>query len=153
MKAIEKRKERAVVYARHRGYGNVCDISIECQVSRCTEYAMANGYTIVNTYADVDLGTSHYRPEFERMINDSKDREFDTVLVFSADRISRNLTQFLKIKAMLKENGVSLVIVPYETDNYFLSGLDLSYITIKLPVDIRGETRYSKVKNDRRYKI
>lgn len=49
------------------------------------------------------------RPEFLRMIEDSKKKTFDYVLVYQLDRFARNRYDSANYKAKLKKNGVRVL--------------------------------------------
>ena len=54
-----------------------------------TEYALAQGWIIVDTYTDDDYsGLYDDRPEFDRLIRDSKLGKFDIVLCKSQSRFT-----------------------------------------------------------------
>ena len=62
----------AVIYARYSS-SSQREESIEGQVKECTAYAESNGYNIIGTYADRAIsGTTDNRPQFQKMIADSK---------------------------------------------------------------------------------
>ena len=84
--------------------------SVENQIQVLTAYALRNGYSIVQTYADEGItGTkAEKRPSFLRMIDDSASGLFDTVLIYDSSRFARNLTESLVYKAELRKNGVTL---------------------------------------------
>lgn len=72
---------RAVIYARYSS-SSQREESIEGQIRDCTAYAERNGYMVIGTYADRALsGTTDNRPEFQKMIKDSKRKQFDLVIV------------------------------------------------------------------------
>ena len=63
---------RAVIYARYSS-SSQREESIEGQVKDCTAYAERNGYTVIKKYIDRAIsGTTDNRPEFLKMIKDSK---------------------------------------------------------------------------------
>ena len=63
----------AVIYARYSS-SSQREESIEGQVKECTAYAERNGYNIIGTYADRAIsGTTDNRPQFQKMIADSKE--------------------------------------------------------------------------------
>lgn len=62
-----------------------------------TEYALAQGWIIVDTYTDDDYsGLYDDRPEFDRLIRDSKLGKFDIVLCKSQSRFTRNMEHLEK---------------------------------------------------------
>ena len=66
--------------------------SIEGQRKECLAYAEKNGFRVVGEYIDRALtGTTDRRPEFLRMIEDSKKRSFQYVIVYQLDRFARKL--------------------------------------------------------------
>ena len=68
--------ENVVIYARFSSH-NQTEASIEGQLQVCYEYAKRNNYKVVQEYIDRAIsGTTDKRPEFQRMIEDSKTRAF-----------------------------------------------------------------------------
>lgn len=106
---MEKRFKTAVIYARYSS-DNQSEQSIEGQLHVCEDYAINNDILILDTYIDRAMtGTNDNRPAFQKMIADSKKKEWDYVLVYKFDRFSRNKFETLKHKTTLKENGVQLI--------------------------------------------
>ena len=76
----------------------------------CTTFAERNGYTIIGTYADRAIsGTTDNRPQFQKMIADSKRKLFDFVIVWKFDRFARDRFDSANYKHKLKENGVKVI--------------------------------------------
>ena len=99
----------AVIYARYSS-SSQREESIEGQVKECTAYAERNGYTIIGTYADRAIsGTTDNRPEYQKMIADSKRKVFDAVIVWKLDRFARNRYDSARYKNQLKKNGVRVI--------------------------------------------
>ena len=100
---------RAVIYARYSS-SSQREESIEGQVKECTAYAERNGYNIIGTYADRAIsGTTDNRPQFQKMIADSKRKLFDIVIVWKLDRFARNRYDSARYKNQLKRNGVKVI--------------------------------------------
>ena len=99
----------AVIYARYSSHAQR-DVSIDQQVKVITEFAARENLTIVNTYADRAIsGTTDKRPEFQRMIEDSKAKAWNYVIVYSLDRFARNRFDAITYKQILKDNGVKVL--------------------------------------------
>ena len=80
----------AVIYARYSS-DNQNEQSIEGQLRVCQDYAQRNDILILNTYIDRAMtGTNDNRPDFQKMIKDSSNKEFEYVIVYKIDRFSRN---------------------------------------------------------------
>ena len=100
---------KAVIYARYSS-DNQREESIEGQIRECTAFAEKNGITILKHYIDRAYSAkTDNRPEFQRMINDSRQRLFDIVLVWKLDRFARNRYDSANYKNILKKNGVRVV--------------------------------------------
>ena len=98
-----------VIYARY-SCSNQREESIEGQLKVCYKYAQDNNYNVVAEYIDRAMsGTTDRRPEFKRMISDSKKRQFEGVLVYQLDRFSRDRYDSANNKAILKKNGVKVI--------------------------------------------
>ena len=68
-------------------------------------------WELVDIFADEGLSgmKADNRPEFQRMIKDSKEKLFDVVLVWKLDRFARNRYDSAQYKTILKKNGVRVV--------------------------------------------
>ena len=98
-----------VIYARY-SCSNQREESIEGQLKVCYKYAQDNNYNVVAEYIDRAMsGTTDRRPEFKRMIIDSKKRQFEGVLVYQLNRFSRDRYDSANNKAILKKNGVKVI--------------------------------------------
>lgn len=102
-------KKKAVIYARFSSHAQT-EQSIEGQLRECYEYAKRNDLTIIAEYIDRALtGTTDKRPQFLKMIDDSKKKHFEYVLVYQLDRFARNRYDSANYKAKLKKNGVRVL--------------------------------------------
>ena len=100
---------RAAIYARYSSH-NQRDESIEQQVAECEEYAARRGYSVVARFADHAIsGRSDRRPEFLRMLRAADRREFDVLIAYKSNRISRNMLHALSYEEKLSRCGVQVV--------------------------------------------
>ena len=92
--------------------------SLDHQQREIQKYADENGIKIINWYIDHGYsGTTEERPDFQKMIEDSKKKEFNLVLVWKLDRFSRDKFVSANAKHKLKENGVSVFSVIERIEN------------------------------------
>lgn len=100
---------RAVIYARYSS-NNQTEMSITGQIKVNTEYAQRNNIEIVDTYIDRAIsGKKENRPAFQKMIQDSKKKLFDAVLVYKLDRFARDRYVSAIYRRELKKNHVDLI--------------------------------------------
>ena len=101
--------KNAVIYARFSSHAQN-EQSIEGQLKECYVFAERSGLRIVHEYIDRALtGTTDKRPEFLQMIEDSKRKGFQFVVVYQLDRFARNRYDSATYKAKLKKNGVRVL--------------------------------------------
>ena len=101
---------KAVIYARYSS-SSQREESIEGQVKECTSFAERNGYMVIGSYIDRAIsGTTDNRPQFQKMIADSKRKLFDLVIVWKLDRFARNRYDSARYKNQLKKNGVKVIL-------------------------------------------
>lgn len=99
----------AVIYARFSSH-NQTEQSIEGQLRVCHEYAQREGYNIVGEYIDRAIsGKTDDRPDFQKMISDSKKKAFQYVIVYKLDRFARNRYDSAIYRHKLKANGVKVL--------------------------------------------
>lgn len=100
--------KRAVIYARYSS-SHQREESIEGQVRICTEYAGKKDLTIVGTYIDRAIsGKTDNRPDFQRLMKDSRKKLFDAVIVYKTDRFARNKYDSAVYKSQLKKQGIEI---------------------------------------------
>lgn len=113
----------AAIYARYSS-SNQREESIDAQLRICRKYAEENGYSIIKEYTDSAIsGRTDQRPAFQQMIQDSAKGGFETLLIYSHDRFSRNKYDTAAYKTRLKKNGVRIVAVTLPLDDSPESGL------------------------------
>lgn len=99
----------AAIYARYSSTAQN-DASIEQQVAECEQYAAAKNLTIVARYEDRAIsGRSDKRPGFQRLLRAADRREFQVVLAYKSNRISRNMQSALNYVQRLENAGVRVV--------------------------------------------
>lgn len=108
-KTLQKPELTAVLYARYSS-NNQREESIEGQIRECEYFAEREGITIANHYIDRAMSArTDHRPAFLQMVEDSKQKTFDAVLVYQLDRFSRNRADSAKYRTILKRNGVTVL--------------------------------------------
>lgn len=92
--------------------------SISAQMRAMKKFCDDNGWVIVKRYVDEAYSaTTDKRPQFQEMISDSCNKEFDIVLVHKLDRFARNRYDSSLYKQKLRKNGVRLCSVLERIDN------------------------------------
>lgn len=80
--------------------------SIEAQRQELVKYCSAFDYEIFETYIDAGFSAATMeRPALQNMLNDSN--KFDIALVWRLDRISRDMTDLMKILEIFENNNVA----------------------------------------------
>ena len=101
--------KNAVIYARYSSTAQR-DVSIDDQIQACKQFAVQQGYTVINTYADRAIsGTTDQRPAFQQMISNSRRKLFKIVLVYKQDRFARNRYDAAIYKKRLQDNGAQVI--------------------------------------------
>ena len=99
----------AAIYARYSSSVQN-DASIEQQVAECQEYARQHGLMIVATFEDRAIsGRSDNRPGFQKMLRAAERHEFQVLLAYKSNRISRNMRNALVYEERLFQAGVKVV--------------------------------------------
>ena len=109
--------------------------SIDAQIRAMKTYCKQRNFVIVNTYVDeAKSATTDRRPAFQQMIADSKDGNFNILLVHKLDRFARNRYDSAVYKRELKKNGVMVYSV--------LENLDNSPESIMMEAVLEGMSEY-----------
>lgn len=101
--------KRAVIYARvstdeqaEHGY------SLSSQIEACIEYAKQHDFEVVATFQDSYSGAKLNRPELEKVRQLIEEKKTDVLIIYSSDRLTRNLAHLLILREQLKQSGVEL---------------------------------------------
>lgn len=125
---------KVVSYSRYSS-DNQREESIEAQQRAINKYCEDKGYNLIGNYTDLALSaTNDNRPEFQRMISDSKSGIFQAVVVHKLDRFARNRYDSAIYGRKLQQNGVKVISV--------LENLDDSPESIILRSVIEGYNEY-----------
>jgi len=116
-----------VIYVRYSSTAQR-EESAEIQINSCNGFAEREGYIVVDVYKDEALtGRTDDRPQFQKMISDSKKGLFQKVIVHRLDRFSRDKFDNAHYKRILKKNGVK-VLSATETIPDDSTGVLMEYI-------------------------
>ena len=120
-------KINAVIYARYSS-DRQNEQSIEGQIEICKKYAEQNGYNIINEYADrACSGKNFDRPQFQKMICDSKSNEFQVILLYKLDRFGRNKEETCIFRSLLKKRNIKVLSatenIPEGSLGVFIEGI------------------------------
>jgi len=84
--------------------------SVEAQLSDNRKYAARNDILIVKEYIDrAETGKTDNREDFQNMIHDAKNKNFNLIIVHKVDRFARNRYDSAMYKHTLKKHGVKVV--------------------------------------------
>jgi len=100
---------KAIIYARHNSFENPED-SFHAQLEDCREFAKEHGIEVVDEYIDLSSGCLERkeRPELAQLLEDSKEKNFDMVLVAEMSCLSHCYFETIRCLKTLRENGVIL---------------------------------------------
>lgn len=129
------KEKNAVIYAKCNNE-KLADVKIAEQEEICRLYANEYEYTIVDTY--IDKGKASNKQQLEKMIADSKEKNFDIVLVDSMDKISRSLSKFFEIEELLWKNNVVIVETRSAFNHNIPNSQDIFIENLKTLLDINS---------------
>jgi site-specific DNA recombinase len=112
---------RCAIYARFSS-DRQSPISIEDQFRKCREYALLQGWTVLDehVYADHAVsGTSAARTGLQRLLAavEPKSRAFDAILIDDTSRLTRKLADAWNLYERLTFAGIRLVAVSQGVDS------------------------------------
>lgn len=101
---------KVAIYARVSSSENKDNLAV--QVERLTQYAIAKGYQIVSTYAEVGSGVNDKRPKLEKLLTENN---YSKIIVEHKDRLTR--FGFNYIETLLKNRGKEIEVVNLSTND------------------------------------
>lgn len=92
-------------------------ISISAQIERCRAFCNARGWEIFKIYKDAGYSAGNMdRPALRQLLQDSKEKKFDVLLVYKIDRFSRKLRDLIMVLEDLKKYGINFTSVTEQID-------------------------------------
>ena len=84
--------------------------SLPEQEKRLMAMCEYKGYEVYDVYEErgISAKTGNYRPEFERLLQDVRDKKVNTIVVLKLDRLTRSVSDWEKILTFLEENDAYL---------------------------------------------
>ena len=78
--------------------------SLDTQLQDCQRVAEGKSLALVLEYTDVESGLNFDRPQYQRMLEAARNREFDYLIVWRMDRLGRDTADyFTALKTLLQE--------------------------------------------------
>lgn len=120
------------------------------QKLECLKYCKNAGYTIFNTYEDEGYsGRSLNRPAFKKMLSDAFKKEFNTILIYSFSRLSRNIRDLLNTLHGLEERKIQVISIKEQIDTTTASGrlfLNVTGSMYEFQKDVQNEMIREKLR-------
>lgn len=84
--------------------------SLPEQEKRLRAMCEFKGYEVYDVYEErgISAKTGNHRPQFERLLQDIKDKKVNTIVVLKLDRLTRSVADWEKILTFLEENDAYL---------------------------------------------
>lgn len=103
--------------------------SIENQIELCKQYGKSLNITEYLEYEDEGAsGKNTNRKNFQRLLQDAKEKKFDVLICYKLDRISRNVSDFSATLDMLRENDIDFISITEKFDTSTPVGRAMVYI-------------------------
>ena len=106
--------DRVALYARVSSYGQKENDDLSRQLDRLTDYTDDHGWSVENTYTDVDSGLNEDRRGLDSLLDDVQDAEYGRILVTYEDRLTR--VGFSYLERYFDCYGVTATVIEDETD-------------------------------------
>lgn len=118
------RRKRCVFYLRVSTGLQVQGYSLAAQKTQLEQFAKQRNFILADIYRDAGLSGKHtHRPELQRLIKDAEAGQFDVVMVWAIDRISRNLVDLLDLVKRLRNCGVEFISISQDFDTTEPTGM------------------------------
>lgn len=127
-----KTKKQFVIYSRKSKFTGKGE-SIENQIEMCRQFIAAHHSQeeadAALVYEDEGFsGGTLERPQFKKMMRDSRSMEFSAIVVYRLDRISRNIGDFAKLIEDLGERKIGFISIKEQFDTTSPMGRAMMYI-------------------------
>lgn len=140
---------RIAIYSRKSKFTGKGE-SIDNQIQLCREYAdkYIDGYKEFYVYEDEGFsGGNVRRPEFQKMMDDIKNKKIDALMCYRLDRISRNISDFSDTIKLLEQYKVQFISIKEQFDTSTPMGRAMLYIS-SVFAQLERETIAERIKDN-----
>lgn len=140
---------KIVIYSRKSKFTGKGE-SIDNQIEMCKKYAENHFENIEKFYIYEDEGFSGgnvNRPEFQRLIQDARDKKFNVLICYRLDRISRDVADFSNTIEELNDYNIDFVSIKEQFDTSTPMGRAMMYVT-SVFAQLERETIAERVKDN-----
>ena len=103
-----QRSLRAALYARVSSKAEDDKVSISEQFAEMEAYCHTHSYEISHRYQDIASGSTKRRPDFQRMLTDSRGGLIDVIICWKADRLSRGIYPAAALMEVMEAHQIRL---------------------------------------------
>lgn len=136
---------KAAIYARVStpAQGEEEKASIPYQLERMEKYCQDQGYAIADRYVDIGYsGARSTRPQFQRMLADAKKGNFEVIICWQANRLSRGMYPAAALMEVIEPLGITIESVEERFD---MNTFALHAVVGKIEMDnIRLRTKFGR---------
>ena len=76
------------------------------------DYCERENILITKEYSDIgESGSKESRPQFDKLIQDMRNKSFDTIIVYKLDRIGRSLSHLVKLFEEFKKRKINFISI------------------------------------------
>jgi site-specific DNA recombinase len=123
-------KKKAVGYARYSST-NQREESIVRQIESIREFCKSNNLDLIEEYIDeAQSATTDRRDDFQRMMDDAMFGDWEFIVVYKMDRLSRNVADAMHYKKKLSKAGIRVLNVIEDFDETTPEGGFFNLITL-----------------------
>ena len=105
---VQAQKTGALVYCRVSTKEQGENLSLPVQEKRCREYCKAKGWEVLHVFKDKESAKTTSRTEFKQMLRmcGTNDKQIAAVVFYDTTRFSRETSDYLAVRAILKSKGI-----------------------------------------------
>lgn len=127
--------------------------SIENQIDSCKNYIKSfyPSVTEFKIYEDEGFsGGNTNRPKFQQLLKDAKNKEFNILICYRLDRISRSVADFATTYSLLEENSITFISINEQFDTNTPMGRAMMNISATF-AQLERETIAERVRDNMLY--
>ena len=121
---MHNNRQRAALYARVSSDAQAGEdkVSLGEQMAALKDYCRERDIEVADVFQDIAPGSTARRPAFQAMLEGARKAQFDTIIAWKADRLSRGIYPAAALLEVVESHGVTLDIVA-EPFNMTMFGL------------------------------